>query len=51
LVDEPTVAVREHSPNVLLIARPDEGHQTSYADTVTALDFVIHAAERDTPSM
>jgi dipeptidyl aminopeptidase/acylaminoacyl peptidase len=32
--------------DVLLLDRPDGGHETNYDDTVTAIEFVIHAAER-----
>ncbi len=34
--------------DVLLIDRPDGGHETNYDDTVTAMEFVIRAAERQT---
>lgn len=34
-------AVKKHNQRVLVIDRPDEGHQTSYEDTVTAIEFVI----------
>ena len=34
-------AVRKHNQSVLVIHRPDEGHLTSYEDTVTAIEYVI----------
>jgi dipeptidyl aminopeptidase/acylaminoacyl peptidase len=34
-------AVKKHNQRVLVIDRPEEGHQTSYEDTVTAIEFVI----------
>ena len=37
-------AVKRHNPNVLVIERPDGGHETNRADTVRALEFVIAAA-------
>lgn len=37
-------AVRKHNKNVLVIDRPEAGHQTSYEDTVRAIEFVIDAA-------
>ena len=35
-------AVRKHNQSVLVIHRPDEGHLTSYEDTVTAIEYVIN---------
>jgi hypothetical protein len=34
-------AVRKHNKRVLVIDRPEGGHQTSYEDTVAAIEFVI----------
>lgn len=33
--------IKKHNPDVLLIDRPKAGHETSYEDTVAALEFVI----------
>jgi dipeptidyl aminopeptidase/acylaminoacyl peptidase len=35
--------VRKQNPHVLVINRPEEGHQTSYEDTVTAIEFIINS--------
>ena len=34
-------AIKKHNPRVLVIDRPEEGHQTSYEDTVKAIEFVV----------
>ena len=41
-------AVKKHNANVLVIDRNDAGHETNYADTVAALEFVIARAEKRT---
>jgi hypothetical protein len=33
--------IRRTNPHVLHIHRPDGGHDTNYADTETAIEFVI----------
>ena len=35
-------AVRKQNPKVLVINRPNEGHLTSYEDTVTAIEYIIN---------
>lgn len=37
-------AIGKHNADVLLIDRPQGGHETNYEDTVAALEFVIKAA-------
>lgn len=37
-------AVRQHNPRVLVLHRPEAGHETDYDDTVQALEFVILAS-------
>jgi pimeloyl-ACP methyl ester carboxylesterase len=39
-------AIQKTNPDVLIISRPDTAHLTSYADTVTALEFVIERVGR-----
>lgn len=34
--------VRRHNPRVLLIHRPEEGHITSYEDTVAAMEYILN---------
>jgi predicted esterase len=41
-------AVKKHNANVLVIDRPNGGHETNYADSVAALEFVIARAEKRT---
>jgi dipeptidyl aminopeptidase/acylaminoacyl peptidase len=41
-------AVKKHNANVLVINRPNGGHETNYADSVAALEFVIATAEKRT---
>ena len=41
-------AVKKQNANVLVIDRPNGGHETNYADTVKSLEFVIGAAEMRT---
>lgn len=43
-------AVKKTNPNVLVIDRSEGGHETTYADTVAALEFVIGATEKAGPS-
>jgi dipeptidyl aminopeptidase/acylaminoacyl peptidase len=38
--------IKKHNANVLVIDRPNGGHETNYADSVAALEFVIAAAQR-----
>jgi len=41
-------AVRKHNADALVIERPNGGHETNYADSVAALEFVIAAAQKRT---
>jgi dipeptidyl aminopeptidase/acylaminoacyl peptidase len=43
-------AVRKHNADVLLIDRPQGGHETNYEDTVAALEFIIKAAAKRRPA-
>ena len=42
-------AVKKHNANVLVLYRPNGGHETNYADTMAALEFVIAAAQKRAP--
>jgi pimeloyl-ACP methyl ester carboxylesterase len=43
-------AITKINPRVLLIDREATGHETSYADTVEALEFVIRSADERKPA-